>query len=47
MNKSKRAKIKGHPTKKMVTLEMMLSRSLYNKRVAKSRANRKKKSGIS
>jgi len=47
MNKSKRSKLKGHPTKKMVTLEMMIARSTYNKRVAKSRANRKKKSGIS
>jgi|TARA_R110001583_G_scaffold49088_1_gene153728 hypothetical protein len=47
MNKSKRSKLKGHPTKKMVTLEMMIARSVYNKRVAKSRANRKKKNGIS
>jgi hypothetical protein len=38
----RRDKIKGHPTKKMVTLEMMIARSTYNKRVAKSRANRKK-----
>ena len=44
MNKSKRSKIKGHPTKKMVTLEMMIARSTYNKRVAKSRLHRKKKS---
>tara|TARA_R110002110_G_C12993194_1_gene674981 strand:- start:50 stop:178 length:129 start_codon:yes stop_codon:yes gene_type:complete len=42
MNKSKRTKIKGHPTKKMVTLEMMIAKSFYNKRIAKSRANRKK-----
>jgi len=27
MNKSKRSKLKGHPTKKMVTLEMMIARS--------------------
>ena len=42
MNKSKKTKLKGHPTKKMVTLEMMIARSTYNKRVAKSRLHRKK-----
>jgi len=42
MNKSKRSKLKGHPTKKMVTLEMMIARSVYNKRVAKSKLHRKK-----
>ena len=30
MNKSKRSKLKGHPTKKMVTLEMMIARSVKN-----------------
>tara|TARA_R110001606_G_scaffold134104_1_gene270346 strand:- start:353 stop:484 length:132 start_codon:yes stop_codon:yes gene_type:complete len=43
MNKSKRTKIKGHPIKKMITLEMMIARSFYNKRIAKSRLNRKRK----
>jgi len=43
MNKGKRSKIKGHPIKKMVTLEMMIARSTYNKRVAKSRLHRKKR----
>ena len=42
MNKSKKTKLKGHTTKKMVTLEMMIARSTYNKRVAKSRLHRKK-----
>tara|TARA_R110000822_G_scaffold125470_1_gene260259 strand:+ start:1125 stop:1295 length:171 start_codon:yes stop_codon:yes gene_type:complete len=42
MNKSKRSKLKGHPTKKMVTLEMMIAKSVYNKRAAKSRLHRKK-----
>jgi hypothetical protein len=41
-NKSKKTKLKGHTTKKMVTLEMMIARSTYNKRVAKSRLHRKK-----
>ena len=44
MNKSKRSKLKGHPTKKMVTLEMMIARSTYNRRIAKSRLHRKKRS---
>mgnify|MGYP003111208250 CR=1 FL=1 len=43
MNKSKRTKLKGHPIKKVITLEMMVARSTYNKRVAKSRLNRKKR----
>lgn len=42
--KGRRDKIKGHPTKKMVTLEMMIARSTYNKRIAKSRFHRRKKS---
>ena len=44
MNKSKRSKLKGHPTKKMVTLEMMIARSTYNRRITKSRLHRKKRS---
>jgi hypothetical protein len=43
MNKSKRSKLRGHPIKKMVTLEMMIARSTLNKRVAKSRLHREKK----
>jgi len=43
MNKSKRTKLKGHPVKKMITLKMMIARSVYNNRVKKSRLNRRGK----